>query len=48
MRNGGIGPMVDLPVAGLSDSEYSFELRGVSDDGAIENAGRYYFRIAKP
>lgn len=47
-RNSGIGPTVDLPVAGLSDLEYSFELRGVNDDGAIENAGRYYFRIARP
>jgi hypothetical protein len=47
-RNGGIGPTVDLPVAGLSDLEYSFELRGVNNDGTIENAGRYPFRIVKP
>jgi len=47
-RNGGIGPTVDLPVAGLSDLEYSFELRGVNRDGTVEDAGRYSFRIAKP
>jgi anti-sigma factor RsiW len=44
-RNGGIGPTVDLHVTELSDSEYSFELRGVSDDGVIENAGRASFHI---
>jgi hypothetical protein len=47
-RNGGIGPTVDLPVAGLSDLEYSFELRGVNHNGTVENAGRYPFRIVKP
>jgi anti-sigma factor RsiW len=47
-RNGGIGPTVDLPVAGLSDLEYSFELRGVNRNGTVEDAGRYSFRIAKP
>jgi hypothetical protein len=47
-RNGGIGPTVDLPVAGLSDLEYSFELRGVNRDGTVEDAGRYSFRIVKP
>ncbi len=47
-RNGGIGPTVDLPVTELSDSTHSFELRGVNEDGSIENAGRASFRIVKP
>jgi hypothetical protein len=47
-RKGGIGPAVDLPVAGLSDLEYSFELRGVNNDGTVEDAGRYSFRIVRP
>jgi hypothetical protein len=47
-RSDGVAVVVELLVTQLSSGEYSFELRGVNDDGAIESAGRYSFRIAKP
>ncbi len=47
-RSGGVAVVVELPATQLSSGEYSFELRGVNDDGTIESAGRYSFRIAKP
>ena len=44
-RDSGAELTVDLPIGQLPAGEYSFELRGVNNDGTIEDEGRYSFRL---